>query len=265
MPSGVAVLGCRFFTLPKVKRLASSHPASRSLRSGGAWTYWRPAEEAVVEMCAVSGRDVALTAHFHEEHQVTFVLSGRRRFVVGDRPVVVSAGTAAWIPARVAHHSMAEPAGVQCVNVYIHAGEYDEAAIVRSVELLWSRHGRLDLPDFAATFRRHGLAAVQEPTPLPDSALRNHARVAEAAARAGMSREGYSRAFAARYGMPPGAYRRAAHLNDARRLLRAGEGIAAAAAQSGFADQSHLGRWFRRAFGVTPGRYRCGPRPSQAF
>jgi transcriptional regulator GlxA family with amidase domain len=28
------------------------------------------------------------------------------------------------------------------------------------------------------------------------------------------------------------------------------------AATCGFADQSHLGRWFRRAYGLTPAAYR---------
>jgi len=31
-----------------------------------------------------------------------------------------------------------------------------------------------------------------------------------------------------------------------------------AALASGFADQSHLGRWFRRAYGLTPAAYRLG-------
>ena len=39
--------------------------------------------------------------------------------------------------------------------------------------------------------------------------------------------------------------------------LRNGMAPAAVAAEIGFADQSHLGRAFRRAFGVTPGCYRA--------
>jgi AraC-like DNA-binding protein len=62
------------------------------------------------------------------------------------------------------------------------------------------------------------------------------------AARAGMSREGFSRKFARDHGMPPHAFWLMARLNFARTLLRAGEGIAEVAAKSGFTDQSHLGR-----------------------
>ena len=195
-----------FLTLSWVKRVAWCGLVSEPPRSDGAWTYWRPDADGVVEMGAVAGHDVALPAHFHVEHQLTFVLCGRRRFVVGERAVVVSAGAAAWIPARVPHHSMAEPAGVECVNVYVRAGEYDAAAIVRSVELQWLARGRLEARDLAGAVQRHRLPAVAEPAPCPSGVLRRHARVAEAAAHAGLSREGYSRAFAARYGMPPPAY-----------------------------------------------------------
>ncbi|NUB21797.1 helix-turn-helix domain-containing protein, partial [Azospirillum formosense] len=75
---------------------------------------------------------------------------------------------------------------------------------------------------------------------------------------AGMSREGYTRRFRKTHGVPPHAFGLQERLNEARLLLRAGEPIAAVAADTGFTDQSHLGRCFRRAFGVTPGRYRAG-------
>jgi AraC-like DNA-binding protein len=71
-----------------------------------------------------------------------------------------------------------------------------------------------------------------------------------------MTREGYSRRFRRLYGVAPDTFRLLSQLNLARGLLRQGAPIASVAAEAGFSDQSHLGRCFRRTFGVTPGRYR---------
>ncbi|MEU4097772.1 AraC family transcriptional regulator [Streptomyces sp. NPDC026673] len=72
---------------------------------------------------------------------------------------------------------------------------------------------------------------------------------------AGCSRYALYRAFRAEYGMPPSDFQRQLRLRGARRLLTAGRSAAEAAAETGFADQSHLHRWFVRCFGVTPGTY----------
>jgi AraC-like DNA-binding protein len=76
------------------------------------------------------------------------------------------------------------------------------------------------------------------------------------AALAGTDRFRLSRAFAAAYGLAPHAYLVQRRLNRARSLLAAGANPADTAAAAGFADQSHMGRWFRRAFGMTPAAYR---------
>ena len=78
----------------------------------------------------------------------------------------------------------------------------------------------------------------------------------ELAAAAGTDRFRLTRAFSAAYGLSPHAYLVQRRLNRARFLLSRGETPAAAAAATGFADQSHMGRWFRRAFGMTPAAYR---------
>jgi transcriptional regulator GlxA family with amidase domain len=132
--------------------------------------------------------------------------------------------------------------------------------MMRDAERLWSKVGRICCSESAAVIREHrrGAAgctpascAVPANTTCPEP-------VGRAAARVGMSREGFSRMFARHHGMPPHAFWLIARLNHARALLRAGEGIAEVAVEAGFTDQSHLGRWFRRAFGVTPGHYRSG-------
>jgi AraC-like DNA-binding protein len=72
---------------------------------------------------------------------------------------------------------------------------------------------------------------------------------------AGCSRFALHRAFTAAYLMTPGDYQRQVRLRSARRLIAQGWSISDAAADAGFADQSHLTRWFRRYYGITPGGY----------
>jgi AraC-like DNA-binding protein len=76
------------------------------------------------------------------------------------------------------------------------------------------------------------------------------------AAVSGLDRFRLTRAFKAGLGLSPHAYLVQLRLRAARRLLAEGAAPAAAAADAGFADQSHLGRWFRRAYGLTPAAYR---------
>ncbi|TDC25773.1 AraC family transcriptional regulator [Streptomyces sp. 8K308] len=77
---------------------------------------------------------------------------------------------------------------------------------------------------------------------------------------AGCSRFALYRAFQATYGMAPSDYQRLLRLRAARRLLADGLPPAGAATEAGFADQSHLHRWFVRCYGVTPARYQRAAR-----
>ena len=72
----------------------------------------------------------------------------------------------------------------------------------------------------------------------------------------GVDRFRLSRAFKAAFGIAPHGYLIQLRLVRARRLLALGTSPADVASDLGFADQSHLGRWFRRANGLTPGAYR---------
>jgi AraC-like DNA-binding protein len=78
----------------------------------------------------------------------------------------------------------------------------------------------------------------------------------ELAAAAGIGKFRLVRLFRERTGLPPHALQIALRVRAARRLLEAGESVAATAAATGFADQSHLHRHFRRSLGLTPGEYR---------
>jgi AraC-like DNA-binding protein len=72
----------------------------------------------------------------------------------------------------------------------------------------------------------------------------------------GVDRFRLTRAFKAAYGLAPHAYLIQLRLARARQLLARGQSPAEVATALGFADQSHLGRWFRRAYRLTPADYR---------
>ena len=80
--------------------------------------------------------------------------------------------------------------------------------------------------------------------------------LAEIAAGTGLSRYQLVRSFRTEVGMPPYAWLAQHRVSAARALLERGCRPAEAAALTGFADQAHLTRWFRRVVGVTPGVYR---------
>jgi AraC-like DNA-binding protein len=63
------------------------------------------------------------------------------------------------------------------------------------------------------------------------------------------------RAFKQRYGMTPHAYLVNQRIQFGHRLLKRGYPIAAAASESGFADQAHFQRTFKLLLAATPGQY----------
>src|SRR5438128_1505627 len=83
------------------------------------------------------------------------------------------------------------------------------------------------------------------------------------AALANLSPFHFSRLFSERFGMPPHAFQTQLRLLRARALLLEGCAIPHVAAQTGFADQSHLTRHFKRVVGVPPGRYQVGSKNVQ--
>lgn len=64
-----------------------------------------------------------------------------------------------------------------------------------------------------------------------------------------------ARQFRAAFGTSPGRFRTMRQLDRVRRLLRSGTSLAEAALDAGFADQSHMSRHFKRAYGLTPARW----------
>ena len=70
-----------------------------------------------------------------------------------------------------------------------------------------------------------------------------------------LSRYHLVRVFGKTVGVPPHAYLRQVRIRRAKELLALGQTPAEVALVTGFTDQSHLTRWFRRLWGYTPGHY----------
>lgn len=77
----------------------------------------------------------------------------------------------------------------------------------------------------------------------------------EIAREVGVSRFYFLRLFKASTGLSPHAYLLMRRLELAKHLIQQGKTLAQAAYDAGFADQSHLTRHFKAAYGFTPGQF----------
>ncbi|WP_311931649.1 AraC family transcriptional regulator [Microbispora sp. H11081] len=71
----------------------------------------------------------------------------------------------------------------------------------------------------------------------------------------GLDRWTVARQFRVAFGTSPTRFRTMRQLDVARRLLRDGVSLSEAAQLAGFADQAHMSRMFKRAYGLTPARW----------
>ncbi len=78
----------------------------------------------------------------------------------------------------------------------------------------------------------------------------------ELEAASGLDRFALARHFRALLGTSPYRYLTMRRLDHARAGIRGGLSLAEAAFAAGFADQSHMTRQFKQAFGLSPGRWR---------
>ena len=88
-----------------------------------------------------------------------------------------------------------------------------------------------------------------------DQSIDRNISLTQIADAAGLPALRLYRAFEKSTGMTPHAYQRQARVKLAAKLIRARRPLGEVAFATGFADQAHLTRWFRRMLGVTPGNY----------
>src|SRR3546814_7082879 len=99
--------------------------------------------------------------------------------------------------------------------------------------------------------------AVERARQFLDAHFRRVVASEELEAVTGLDRYALARHFRMRLGTSPYRYLTMRRLDHARSAMRAGQSLAETALDSGFADQSHMTRQFKRAYGLSPGRWRA--------
>ncbi len=121
-----------------------------------------------------------------------------------------------------------------------------------AILLLFQRHARIGTPA-AAGREPQAVARAKE---LLGACLVEPPSLEELAASVNLSPFHFARVFRRATGLPPHAWLKQRRLEQARALLKSGCAPLTVAMQLGFADQSHLSRQFKQAYGVAPGEYR---------
>jgi AraC-like DNA-binding protein len=128
-----------------------------------------------------------------------------------------------------------------------------EVMLLEAIGGLLLRHGKSTQGARGGPPR--GAAGVQAARDYIEQQFAEDVRLETLAGLAKMSPFHFLRLFRRVVGLPPHAFLTLTRLHNAARQLRDGMPISLVAAETGFADQSHLTRCFKRVFGVTPGRF----------
>ncbi|MDZ5602520.1 AraC family transcriptional regulator [Pseudomonas sp. RP23018S] len=156
-------------------------------------------------------------------------------------------------------HDSTLAGAMRCVHRLCESGAsalQQQTAWREAVLMLVQRHGNGATP--AAPGREP--LAVARARELLDSQLADPPSLEALAAAVNLSPFHFARVFRHSTGLPPHAWLKQRRLARARDLLRQGLAALDVACMLGFADQSHLTRQFKQAYGITPGVYRqaCG-------
>ncbi|NEB03852.1 AraC family transcriptional regulator [Streptomyces sp. SID13726] len=254
-------------------------------------TAWRPAVPGVSEVFHARFTEYAYPMHVHEAWTLLIVDDGAVRYDLERHEHGTPGDTVSLLPPHVPHNgSPASPGGFRKRVVYLDGTHLGDDLIGPAVDgpdlrdaVLRQRVGQLHTAltrageEFEAESRLtligerlRGLLRprlfVESPRRDPRLARRLRElldeRVVEglsleaAAAKVGAHPAHLVRAFSAAYGIAPHQYLTSRRVDRARRLLLTDRPPAEVAALTGFHDQAHLTRHFRRLVGVTPGRYR---------
>lgn len=154
-----------------------------------------------------------------------------------------------------------DPYGATQLRRLIHLAAHDSSRLEKDTHFmslmvyLAGRHGRnyQQLPTLGKESR-----SIQQIRDYLDEHLDHNIALNTLAELVGLTPHYLTRLFHKNVGLPPHAYHLQGRLLKAQQLLCSGESCTDAALSTGFTDQSHLSRHFKRCMGITPGQYQQG-------
>ena len=250
----------------------------------------RPGIDGIAEVFHTHMRRHAYPMHTHRSWTLLIIDSGTVRYDLGRHEHGALDRTVTLLPPHVPHNGTPtteqglrkrvlylepEQIGPGLAGSAVDHPMFDDPLLRHRVHQL---HGALFRPGerleaesrlalVSDRLRRHLLG---DPGPAPaadDPGLAGHLRdlldartveglsLAEAASLLHAHPAHLARAFTRRFGMAPHQYLVGRRVDLARRLILQGRAPVRAAAESGFHDQAHLNRHFKRVLGLPPGRY----------
>ncbi|GAA2481260.1 AraC family transcriptional regulator [Streptomyces longisporus] len=251
---------------------------------------WRPPIPGVVEVFHAHFTEYAYPMHVHEAWTLLIVDDGAVRYDLDRHEHGTPHDTVTLLPPHVPHNgSPATPHGFRKRVLYLDGTHLRDDLIGAAVDqpdlrdpVLRRRVGQLHTAlahagdeleaESRLTFIGERLRSQLRPSagadaPRPDPALARRLRelldervvdgltLDEAAGLVHAHPAHLVRAFSTAYGIAPHQYLNSRRVDRARRLLLDGRSPGEVATATGFFDQSHLTRHFRKLVGVTPGRY----------
>ncbi|WP_329366876.1 helix-turn-helix domain-containing protein [Streptomyces sp. NBC_01483] len=250
---------------------------------------WRPRVPGVVEVFHAHYTEYAYPMHVHEAWTLLIVDDGAVRYDLDRHEHGTPHDTVSLLPPYVPHNgSPVTEHGFRKRVLYLDLSRLDESLIGPAVDgpdlrdpLLRLRVGQLHTAlaepgdEFEAESRLTLVAErlrgrlrprlVEEARPdrtlahrlreLLDARLVDGVSLDEAARLLHAHPAHLVRAFGGAFGIAPHQYLMSRRVDHARRLLLDGQPPGEVAAATGFYDQSHLTRHFKRLVGVPPGRY----------
>lgn len=127
-----------------------------------------------------------------------------------------------------------------------------ESEFISVMTRLIARHGSTGIPTLPVIKERRYVKIARE---YLEAYYTENFSLRQLASVSGISPFHLLRTFHDEIGLPPFEYQTQLRIAHAKKLLRDGWLIADAAAETGFVDQSHLTRHFKRVVGVTPGKF----------